>query len=112
MKVLVIIPARGNSKGVPGKNIMKFNDIPLINYTVRCALNSKLVHKIVVSSDDSEILEIANISERIILHKRNKELAKDKSLVVDTLFSVVDFIKEKFDVIMLLQPTSPIRDRM
>ena len=59
MKVLVIIPARGNSKGVPGKNIMKFNDIPLINYTVRCALNSKLVHKIVVSSDDSEILEIA-----------------------------------------------------
>ena len=82
MKVLVIIPARGSSKGVPGKNIMKFNGLPLINYTVSSALKSKLVNKIVVSSDDSKILEIANISDRIILHKRDKELAKKITALV------------------------------
>jgi CMP-N,N'-diacetyllegionaminic acid synthase len=111
MKILAIIPARGGSKGVPGKNKMLFDGKPLIIYSVEAALNCNSIYKIVVSSDDDEILEKSAISPKVFLHKRNAQIANDKSPVIQTILTVLELYGEnEIDAVMLLQPTSPIRD--
>ncbi len=109
MKVVGIIPARGGSKGIPGKNIKKILGKPLLCYTIEAALSSKMIDKIYVSSDYDEILEVANEYKGIDLHKRAKTLATDTSSVTETIFDIINKTKERFDIIALLQPTSPIR---
>ena len=107
MKVIAIIPARGGSKGVPGKNKTLIDGKPLISYTVEAALQSKLLLQTWVSSDDPEILELARQYPSIQIHKRDSSLATDQSPVADT---VAKIIKETdCDAVMLLQPTAPIR---
>jgi len=59
MRVLAIIPARGGSKGIPGKNIKKINGKPLLYYTIKAALNSKFISKTIVSTDDIKISKVA-----------------------------------------------------
>lgn len=112
MRVLGIIPARGGSKGVPGKNSKLLAGKPLISYTIETALNSKLITDVVVSSDDDVILAIAKSNNFIIPIKRPEELATDQSPTILTVLHTLTFLKEKgmsYDAVCLLQPTNPLR---
>jgi CMP-N,N'-diacetyllegionaminic acid synthase len=108
MRVLVIIPARGGSKGVPQKNIKLLGGKPLIAHAIECALASKKASKIVVSTDDDAIASAAN-QYPIEVVKRPSELAEDDSNVVTAVTYTYGYLKEDFDVIVLLQPTAPLR---
>jgi CMP-N,N'-diacetyllegionaminic acid synthase len=112
LKVLAIIPARVGSKGFPGKNIYSINGKPLIGYTIEAALKSKLITKTIVSSDDGKILEISEGFGAQIL-KRPAEFAQDTSSSEDVISHVLESLineGENFDILVLLQPTSPLRD--
>ena len=107
MKVIAIIPARGGSKGVPGKNRKPVDGKPLICYTIEAALQSKLLSEIYVSSDDQLILDLAEGYRGIRLHVRPNALATDNSPVSETVSAICS--NTACDAIMLLQPTAPIR---
>ena len=104
---LAIITARGGSKRLPRKNVLDLCGKPLIAYSIEAGLKSKYISKVVVSSDDEEILQISqNFGANII--KRPKELASDTATTFDAIKHTIDSL-EKFDYIVLLQPTSPLR---
>lgn len=110
--MLAIIPARGGSKGLPGKNIKLFHGKPLIAYAIEEAQNSKYIDKIIVTTDSKEIAEVALRYGAEVPFLRPKELADDESPVIDTYFHTIDrFIKEglKIEDFIALQPTSPLR---
>ena len=105
---LAIIPARGGSKRLPRKNVLDLCGKPLIAYTIEAALKSKYIDKVIVSSDDEEILNISsNFGADII--KRPIDLANDTATTFDTIKHTIDNF-EKYDYIVLLQPTSPLRN--
>ena len=111
MKILAIIPARGGSKGVPRKNIKLLNGIPLIEYTINAAKDSKLITDVLVNSDDDEILEIAN-KNKVSIFKRSRDLATDTSASIDVVCDTLQQLQSQnkfYDAIILLQPTSPFR---
>lgn len=107
MRTLAIIPARGGSKGVPGKNIKNLGGKPLIQHAVDCAFNSLKVTTVVVTSDSDAILDKI-IGDKIIKIKRPDDLAQDNSNVVTAVEHVL-IGQADYDVIVLLQPTSPLR---
>ncbi|MFY9101297.1 acylneuraminate cytidylyltransferase family protein [Aliarcobacter cryaerophilus] len=105
---LAIIPARGGSKRLPRKNILDLCGKPLISWSIEAALKSKYISKVVVSSDDEEILNISsNFGADII--KRPYELANDTATTFDVVKHTIDNF-ENYDYIVLLQPTSPLRN--
>ena len=112
-KILAIIPARGGSKGIPRKNIIPLAGKPLIAWTIDAAKKSKYIDRIIVSSDSDEILKVAFKfgSEPI---KRPAKLAADIALPEPLIFHALGHLKktEKYipDVIIYLQPTSPLRN--
>jgi CMP-N-acetylneuraminic acid synthetase len=111
-KVIAIIPAREGSKGVKNKNIKILKDKPLILYTIEEAKKSKLIDKLVVSTDSIEIAELSKNSGAEVPFIRPKDLSTDSSLTYDVVKHCLDFYKEKgehFDIILLLQPTTPFR---
>ncbi len=108
MRVLGIIPARGKSKGVPGKNLLNIAGKPLIQYTIDAALQSNKLTSIYLSSDDEEILRFGKKSG-INIHRRSDFLATDESPVTATISKILSGLSDEFDAIMLLQPTSPLR---
>lgn len=107
--VLAIIPARGGSKGIPGKNIKKFAGKPLISWTIEEAKKSKYISRLILSSDDDEIIMIAQQYGCEIPFKRPKELAEDNTSGMIPVLHALQNINEKFDYVLLLQPTSPLR---
>lgn len=108
MRVLAIIPARGGSKGVPGKNIKSLGGKPLIAHAIECAKKCIKVTRTIVTTDSDEILEIA-LSFGAEIIKRPVSLAEDTSNVVTAVEDVIQKIGEEFDLVILLQPTSPLR---
>lgn len=108
-RVLAIIPARGGSKGIPKKNIIDLAGKPLIAWTIEASYCSKYITKTIVSSDSDEILEVAKNHNSNIL-KRPDELATDISSSEIVVKHAIENMEEKFDYIVLLQPTSPLRD--
>jgi len=108
MKVLAVIPARGGSKGVPQKNIKELGDKPLVAHAIECAIQSTCVSKIVLSTDDEKIAVIGRQYDIDVL-KRPAYLAEDNSNVVEAVEHVIKEYNEDFDLIVLLQPTSPLR---
>jgi CMP-N-acetylneuraminic acid synthetase len=114
MKVLAIIPARGGSKGVPGKNIRLVHGKPLIAWTIECALASRGLERIVVSSDDDAILAVVQGYAGILARKRPPELARDDTPIVPVIAHAL--AREEadgggpYDAILLLQPTAPMRE--
>ena len=108
MKTLAIIPARGGSKGIIGKNKKIICGKPLIEYTIDVALKSNLITQVVVSSDCEKILDVSRKFD-LYCHKRDPKISQDKSPVSDTIDSVLKELDTPFDLIILLQPTSPIR---
>jgi CMP-N-acetylneuraminic acid synthetase len=112
MRILAIIPARGGSKGVPGKNIKLLSGKPLIEYTTEVALQSKLLTKVVVSSDDDKIIEVAKNTGVEVPFKRPSNLSKDATPTLPVIKHALAYYKnigEEFDAICLLQVTSPFR---
>lgn len=104
---LAIIPARGGSKRLPRKNVLPLAGKPLIAWTIESALNSKLVDKVLVTSDDDEILKVSDSFGAATL-KRPAALAQDTSTSFDAIKHAIENT-ERFDYILLLQPTSPLR---
>ena len=112
-KVLGIIPARGGSKGLPGKNIKCLNGIPLLAYTIQAAQNSKYIDSIVVSTDSESIAEVSKQYGVAVPFLRPAKLATDESPSCDAIIHVFDKVKDIenqiYDLFILLQPTSPFR---
>jgi len=106
--ILAIIPARGGSKGILNKNIVLLAGKPLIVYTIEEAKKSKYINKIVVTTDNYEISRIAKQSNVDVI-QRPKHLAQDKTPILPVIKHVLTTIKEDYDIIVLLQPTSPLR---
>ncbi|KAA8756259.1 cytidylyltransferase domain-containing protein [Paenibacillus sp. UASWS1643] len=113
-KCLAVIPARGGSKGLLQKNIRMLDGSPLIEYTIEAALKSGCMDVVVVSTDNDEIARIAELAGADIPFLRPVELATDESASIDVLKHAVHFYELKlnlhFQYIMLLQPTSPLRN--
>lgn len=113
-KILAIIPARGGSKGIIGKNIKSFCGKPLIYYTIAAAKKSKIFDRVIVSTDSLEIKDVSEKFDAEVPFLRPKRLASDKSNIIDAVLHLLGYlkVKEKYepDIIFLLQPTSPLRD--
>lgn len=112
-KILALIPARGGSKGVPDKNIKNLLDKPLILHTIDFARNCKLFDDIIVSTDGSKIIDLCKKHKCEII-ERPKHLSEDYSLVIDAIHYTIKELKKlkrEYDIIVLLEPTSPIRDK-
>ena len=107
-KILGLIPARGGSKGFPDKNIANLNGKPLIGYTIEASLNSQYITHTVVSSDSSRILDVAAQSGATTLI-RPAEYASDTASSDSVVSHALDALSTLFDVVVLLQPTSPLR---
>ena len=109
INISVVIPARGGSKGIPGKNIKNFEGKPLITHTIEYALSSKhLINNIIVSTDDEQIAAISKAAGAEII-ERPKHLATDTATTESVIQHAIPLIKPQPDIIILLQPTSPLR---
>lgn len=114
MKILCIIPARGGSKGVPGKNIKLLGDKPLIAYSIEQAVASNSFAKIIVSTDDEVIARTALDFGAEVPFIRPSELANDTASSIAVVKHAVALLESKnefFDAVCLLQPTSPFREK-
>jgi CMP-N-acetylneuraminic acid synthetase len=113
MEILAIIPARGGSKGIPGKNIKDLNGKPLIAWTIDAAKNSKHITRTIVSTDDEEIAAVARAYGADVPFLRPAEISGDLATDVEFLTHALDTLKEKEgyvpDIVLRLPPTSPLR---
>ncbi|KKR79514.1 MAG: Acylneuraminate cytidylyltransferase [Candidatus Nomurabacteria bacterium GW2011_GWA2_40_9] len=112
-KILGFIGARGGSKGIQDKNIAPFCDKPLIAWTMEAARNSKYLDRTIVSTDSPKIFEIAKKFGADVPFLRPSRLAKDHTPVQPAISHALEWIKkndmEIYDIVVLLQPTSPLR---
>jgi len=113
MKILSIIPARGGSKGIKLKNLIKLNGIPLITYTIKASLNSKKISRTIVSTDHKNIQNVAKKNGAEVIQRPNR-LATNKISLEPVIQHVLDNLKnqDKYepDIIVILQNTSPFRN--
>ena len=110
--ILGLIPARGGSKGIFRKNIKLLLGKPLIAWTIEQTKKSRYIDKVIVSTDDKEIAKISERYGAEVPFMRPKGLATDKAKCLDVVLHAIDFMEEKgevYDILMLLQPTSPLR---
>ena len=115
-KVLAVILARGGSKGIPLKNIANINGHPLISYSITAALKSKLVNKIVVSTDSEQITKVSRIYGADVPFKRSSRLSGDKITSAEALRDAVikseKIFRTTYDFIIELPCVSPFRDNL
>lgn len=112
MKTLALIPARGGSKGIPKKNVMALCGRPLIAHTIEAARASQGIDRVIVSTDDEEIAEIAKIWGAEVPFLRPPELANDEAPMLGVVAHALQWYEQTegaLDAIVLLQPTSPLR---
>lgn len=112
MRILGIIPARGGSKGVPGKNIKLLNGKPLLQYTSEIALESQYLTTVILSSDDNQIITVAKSLGIQVPFLRPEELAQDTTPTIDVIIHALQWFENQaifFDAVCLLQVTSPFR---
>lgn len=108
-KILAVIPARGGSKGLKGKNIREIHGKPMIQWTIEAALGSRYVDRLILSTDSAEIADVAQAAGCEVPFMRPDRLARDDSTTLDVIFHAIDTVGEGFDHLLLLQPTSPLR---
>jgi len=112
-KVLAIIPARGGSKSLPGKNIKELCGKPLIAWSIEVALSCSKIDRVIISTDDKNIAEVAKKCGAEVPFIRPHELASDTASTIEVVFHAIDWLKKHQDYkagyILLLQPTSPLR---
>lgn len=112
MRILALIPARGGSKGVKGKNIKLLHGKPLLAYTVEVALKSSKISKILLSSDDDEIIALGKKLGVDAPFKRPAHLASDTTPTLPVILHALEFYEKRglfFDAVCLLQVTTPFR---
>ena len=113
MNVIAIIPARGGSKGMKRKNLVLFKNKPLVAHSIEHAFQSKLINRVIVSSDDEEIIEVSRKYGAEVPFVRPKELAEDYVLDFPVFEHALNFLKEKdgymADYVVHLRPTTPYR---
>ena len=112
MKILALIPARGGSKRLPGKNIKPLGGIPLIGWSIKTARASRCFADVLVSTDDQEIADVAIQQGASVPWLRPMVLASDTATSVDVVVHALDQWEHsngQLDAVMLLQPTSPLR---
>jgi CMP-N-acetylneuraminic acid synthetase len=109
MKFFGIIPAKKRSSGLKNKNIKLFNNKPLIYWTIKAAKKSKKIKNFLITSDSNKILNISKKYKAKILHLRPKNLALPKTLMIDVVRYYYKFY-QNYDAVVILQPTSPLRD--
>ncbi len=107
-KILAIIPARGGSKGLPRKNVLPFAGKPLITWTIEAARHSQYLDHIILSSDDDEIINVAKLNNVDVPFVRPQNLASDTASGTDVVLHALQNCLG-FDILVLLQPTSPLR---
>ncbi len=111
--MIAIIPARGGSKGLPGKNIKPMNGKPLIAYTIEAALKAKSIDRVIISTDDEEIAKTAVQYGAELPFMRPAELASDKAMAIDNYIYTINRLEKEdnitIDSFVVLQPTSPLR---
>lgn len=113
MRALAIVPARGGSKGIPRKNLQEVGGYPLLAFSIAAAKSAGIFQDIVISSEDAEINEIAMKFGATLPFSRPVELALDDTPMIDVIQYTVNQLKamgKEYDVICLLQPTTPFRD--
>lgn len=113
MKYLFVVPARGGSKSIPGKNIYPINGKPLLAYTLDVISDMELNGEAAVSSDSEKILDVARIYPRVTCIKRPSELSGDQASTESVLIHTIEYMYEyygaAYDAVVTLQPTSPMR---
>lgn len=112
LRTLAIIPARGGSKRLPGKNLMPLNGVSLVARAVRFAVSAGLFDEVVISSDSPEILATALAEGAVAQGLRPADLASDTASSVDVMLyelSMAERRSGRFDLVALLQPTTPYR---
>lgn len=110
--MIALIPARGGSKGLPGKNIKILKDKPLIAYAIESALKAKSIKRVIVSTDDLEIAKVAKSYGAEVPFLRPKRLATDDASAIDVYLHFISYMDEQEQDIsdfIVLQPTSPFR---
>ena len=114
-KGLIIIPARGGSKGIKNKNVINICGKPLIFYTINPALKIKengLINEVIVSTDSKKIANISKKLDVSVPFLRPKNISGDKAKSIDFMLHAINYFEKKgisYDYIVLLQPTSPLR---
>lgn len=113
MNILGIIPARGGSKGFPRKNLALLKGRPLLSYTCEAALRSRTLTGVILSTDDPEMERVGRECGVDVPFIRPADLAKDDTAMVDVIQHAVLWIRENRretpDILVVLQPTSPLR---
>ena len=111
-KILAIIPARGGSKRIPRKNIKLLNGKPLISYAISATKKSKYIDRIIVSTDDKKIARVAKKCGAEVPFMRPAELASDTASALPVIQHAVQYFEDekkfKPDLIVIIQPTSPL----
>lgn len=112
-RILGIVPARGGSKGIPRKNLVSLCGRPLIAYTIEAALGAQMLTRLIVSTEDEEIAGVAMSLGADVPFRRPPELASDDArslpVVQHAVRQVEDEEGSRYDVIVMLQPTTPLR---
>ena len=106
--VLALIPARGGSKGVPRKNIREVAGKPLIAWSIEAAKKSRYIDRLILSSDDPAIIDVARKFSCEVPFVRPAELATDRADSLQVVRHAIAAIPERYDYLVLLQPTSPM----
>jgi N-acylneuraminate cytidylyltransferase len=113
MNIVTLIPARGGSKSIPLKNIKELNGRPLIDYSIKYSLACSLVNQTIVSTDSSQIAEIAASCGALVPFLRPENLAQDLTpdfpVILHALKSLEKIFGKQIDLIIILRPTSPLR---
>ncbi len=112
---IAIIPARGGSKRLVGKNLLKLGGVPLIAWTIKAALGCESLDEVIVSTDSDDIKDVALEFGATVPFKRPSNLATDTSSGFEVIEHAVEYYKNKhnriFDYVLVLQPTSPFRSK-
>ncbi len=106
--ILALIPARGGSRELPGKNILPVNGRPLLDWSVTAARGSRYVDRVVLSSEDEAIIATARACGCEVPFRRPAELASDAAATIDVVMHALEALPG-YDILLLLQPTSPLR---
>lgn len=109
-KILALVLARGGSKRLPKKNLMELGGKPLIAWSIEAAKKSKYIDEVVFSSESMELIKVAKEYGAQVPFVRPAELAEDETKSIDVITHAIDNIDEDYDEIIILQPTSPLRD--
>jgi CMP-N,N'-diacetyllegionaminic acid synthase len=111
-RLLAVIPARGGSKRLPGKNILDLAGKPLIAWTIESALDSKYIDRVIVSTNDNKVATISKKYGADVPFMRPDDLSADEATSIDVILHSMDYFEkvgEQYEYIILLQPTSPLR---